>query len=211
MLRTYCALQLILQHIIHLIQHLFFLGSHLFLLLLVEKYMWLCINKEQRFSQLARSVCAGEENHTVNLHMSSQVGIYHILRPVTSFLCVVSAVLRIFPPTTQNLEEQQQPLPKWSTSNTFGLSMDIFPVISGLMFCLFFKERVQWAHFTSTMHCSGALGFLYDQKGSRKNSWTLIYEKGKVSPPPVLETRVSCHLKTQIFVPQEARQYQDKC
>lgn len=112
MLRTDCALQLILQHIIHLIQHLFFLGSHLFLLLLVEKYMGLCINKEQGFSQLAGSVCAGKENHTANLPMSSGVGIYHIPRSVTSFLFVVSAVLRIFPPITENLEERTAAITK---------------------------------------------------------------------------------------------------
>lgn len=61
MLRTDCALQLILQHIIHLIQDLFFLGSHLFLLLLVEKYMGLYINKEQGFSQLAEVCVQGKK------------------------------------------------------------------------------------------------------------------------------------------------------
>lgn len=66
-------------------------------------------------------------------------------------------------------------------------------------FCLFSKEWVQGANFTSTMHRSGALGFLYDQEGSSNNCSPLIYEKGKVPPPPVLETRVSCHPKTQIF------------
>lgn len=122
MLRTDCALQLILQHIIHLIQHLFFLGSHLFLLLLVEKYMLLCINKEQGFSHLA-GVCPGEENHTVNLHTSSRVDIYHIPRSVISFFFLVSTVLRIFPPTTENLEvrtaiTQNSLQPKVTTSRS---------------------------------------------------------------------------------------------
>lgn len=70
MLRTDCALQLILQHIIHLIQDLFFLGSHLFLLLLVEKYMGLCINKEQGFSQLAEvCVCRGRKSYCKSPHI----------------------------------------------------------------------------------------------------------------------------------------------
>lgn len=57
-----------------------------------------------RLFSVGRSVCAGEENHTANLHTSSGLDIYYILRSVTSLLFVVSAVLRIFPPTTENLE-----------------------------------------------------------------------------------------------------------
>lgn len=56
---------------------------------------------------------------------------------------------------------------KWSTSffKHFCLVGEFFSVISGLIFSLFvFKERVQWAHFSSTMHCSSALGFLMVKK-----------------------------------------------
>lgn len=89
----------------------------------------------------------------------------------------------------------------WRTSlfKHSWLVSEFFPVISGLIFCLFFKEKVQWAHLSSTMHCLSALDFLYDRERSSNNCLTLIYEKGKVPPPPVLETRVSCHLKTQKF------------
>lgn len=85
---------------------------------------------------------------------------------------------------------------KWSTSlfKHFWFASGLFPVISALIFCLFFKERVQWAHFSSKMHCSAALGFFLDWERSNNNCLTPIYEKGKVPP-----SSVGCHLKTQKF------------
>lgn len=55
-----------------------------------------------------------------------------------------------------------------------------------------------WAHFCKT-HSSGALGFFYDWEGSSDDCSILLHEQGKVYPPPVLETRVSCHIKIHEF------------